>query len=47
METYFAPVERMGRDAVMAAMEEASSNPVISTMLTNVAGMLAILNEQR
>jgi signal transduction histidine kinase len=46
-ETYFAPADRAGREALQKAIEAASHNPVIDTVLRNFGGLIAVLNEQR
>lgn len=47
LKTYFASPERASRQEVQAEIEIVSNNPVISSLLSSVSGLLAILNEHR
>lgn len=45
--TFFAPAERISGDELQSQMDFVSQNPVMTSMLSIVGGLLAVLNEQR
>ena len=47
MDTYFAPPDRTSDDELIFEIDFVSNNPVVSGLLHTVAGMLAVLNENR
>ena len=47
MESYFASPDRKSIEEIRSQVELASANPVINTLLKNVGGLMAILNEDR
>lgn len=47
VHSYFASPERADEGAVGIDIDIVSNNPVISGVLTNVGGLIAVLNEQR
>lgn len=47
MDTYFAPAERASKKRLIATIEIANNNSVISGLLHSIGGLLAILNKQR
>ena len=47
MDTFFAPAEKTGEDELKAEIEIISQSPVMSGLLTSVAGLLVILDENR
>ena len=47
MKTYFASPERADEQELAAAVAFASKNPIISSLLSSVGGLLAVLDEHR
>ena len=47
MKTYFAPAQRLDREALDTDISAAITNPVIDGLLNTVSGLLAVLNEYR
>lgn len=47
MDSHFAPAERKDDGEIQRELESISNNPVIDTLLKSVAGLLAVLNENR
>ncbi|MBC2711392.1 MAG: HAMP domain-containing histidine kinase [Desulfosarcina sp.] len=47
MKTYFAPAQRLDREALDDDITAAIANPVIDGLLNTVSGLLAVLNEHR
>ena len=46
-KSYFAPPERLAGDVLQVDIDVASNHPVLSGVLTNVGGLIAVLNEYR
>ncbi len=46
-ETFFAPAPRAGRDELDQAVAFASVNPIINAVMTNLGGLLVVLNPER
>lgn len=47
MKTYFASPERSDKQQLAAEIEIVSQNPIVSSVLHSVGGLLAVLNEHR
>ncbi len=47
MDTYFAPAERADANELLAEIEIANRNPIMSGLLHSINGLLAILDEYR
>jgi signal transduction histidine kinase len=47
MDTHFAPAERLGPEELRAEVAFVSSNPILTSLLTSVHGLLAVLSTQR
>ncbi|MBN1179853.1 MAG: sensor histidine kinase [Anaerolineae bacterium] len=47
MKTFFAPAERAAADQLNRSIEAVSNNAVVDAVMEVVAGLLAVLNEQR
>ena len=47
MKTFFAPAERLEREALSDEISAVTRNPVIDGLLNTVSGLLAVLNPQR
>jgi signal transduction histidine kinase len=47
MKTFYAPAERLEREALAPDISAVALNPIIKTLLNTVSGMLAVLNEHR
>ena len=47
MKTFFAPAERLEREALIPDISAVAVNPIIKALLNTVSGMLAVLNEHR
>lgn len=47
MESFFAAPERSDGDSLKMDIQIVSNNPVMSGLLTNIGGLLAVLNEHR
>lgn len=47
MDTYFAPAKRADKEELLAEIEIANNNSVMSGLLHSIGGLLAILNQHR
>ncbi|GAB6095219.1 PAS domain-containing sensor histidine kinase [Desulfatiferula olefinivorans] len=47
MKTYFAPAERADREALDRAIEQVSTDPVMTGLLRIISGLIAVLDEHR
>ena len=46
-DTFFAPAEKAGEEEFHHGIEIISNNPVIDSIIDNVSGLLAVLNQYR
>ena len=47
ISTYYAPAMRAPEAAMLGELQTLTQNPIINTILANVSGLFAVLNEER